>query len=75
MVSNQHLKASLQSTRPSVSLEERFRLSFMSVVTVNACFALQADFWTRYSEFVSDRSGNLPVPPNAGGVGSRASLG
>ncbi|KAF5321496.1 hypothetical protein D9619_001501 [Psilocybe cf. subviscida] len=28
-----------------------------------------------YREFVSDRSGNLPVPPDAGGIGSRATLG
>ncbi|OSD00321.1 AAA-domain-containing protein [Trametes coccinea BRFM310] len=27
-----------------------------------------------YSAFVSDRSGELPVPPDAGGIGSRASL-
>ncbi|KAI0695674.1 AAA-domain-containing protein [Cerioporus squamosus] len=27
-----------------------------------------------YSGFVSDRSGDLPVPPEAGGVGNRASL-
>ncbi|KAI0310136.1 P-loop containing nucleoside triphosphate hydrolase protein [Amylostereum chailletii] len=27
-----------------------------------------------YSAFVSDRSGDLPVPPDAGGVGQRASL-
>ncbi|KAI0740416.1 AAA-domain-containing protein [Earliella scabrosa] len=27
-----------------------------------------------YSAFVSDRSGDLPVPPEAGGVGNRASL-
>ncbi|KAF9510428.1 hypothetical protein BS47DRAFT_1347980 [Hydnum rufescens UP504] len=28
-----------------------------------------------YQGFVSDRSGNLPIPPDAGGIGSRASLG
>ncbi|KAF8895717.1 P-loop containing nucleoside triphosphate hydrolase protein [Gymnopilus junonius] len=28
-----------------------------------------------YQDFISDRSGNLPVPPEAGGVGSRATLG
>ncbi|KJA20005.1 hypothetical protein HYPSUDRAFT_204070 [Hypholoma sublateritium FD-334 SS-4] len=28
-----------------------------------------------YEEFISDRSGNLPVPPDAGGIGNRATLG
>jgi hypothetical protein len=28
----------------------------------------------RYAAFVSDRSGELPVPPDAGGVGQRVSL-
>ncbi|KDR75275.1 hypothetical protein GALMADRAFT_226942 [Galerina marginata CBS 339.88] len=28
-----------------------------------------------YQEFISDRSGNLPVPPDAGGIGNRATLG
>jgi hypothetical protein len=29
---------------------------------------------SRYAAFVSDRSGELPVPPDAGGVGQRVSL-
>ncbi|KIM45052.1 hypothetical protein M413DRAFT_441700 [Hebeloma cylindrosporum] len=28
-----------------------------------------------YREFISDRNGNLPVPPDAGGIGNRATLG
>lgn len=28
----------------------------------------------RYRAFVSDRSGELPVPPDAGGIGMRATL-
>lgn len=29
----------------------------------------------RYRAFVSDLGGGLPVPPDAGGIGTRASLG
>ncbi|KZT58647.1 AAA-domain-containing protein [Calocera cornea HHB12733] len=51
-----HMLASLANTRPSLSSEERYRLTKI------------------YQNFVSDRSGDLPVPPEAGGVGNRASL-
>ena len=37
-------------------------------------FYLYADIAQRYSAFVDDRSGELPVPPDAGGVGLRATL-
>ncbi|KAF9482195.1 AAA-domain-containing protein [Pholiota conissans] len=56
-IQQEHILKSLKSTRPSVSAEERQRLSRI------------------YQEFISDRSGNLPVPPDAGGIGNRATLG
>jgi len=57
IVTSQHLRQSLKSTRPSISPEERARLSLI------------------YRSFVSERGGNLPVPPTLSGTGSRASLG
>ncbi|CAA7259159.1 unnamed protein product [Cyclocybe aegerita] len=56
-IQQEHILKSLKSTRPSVSVEERYRLARI------------------YKEFVSDRSGNLPVPPEAGGIGNRVTLG
>jgi len=57
IVTSQHLQQSLKSTRPSISPEERARLSLI------------------YRSFISERGGNLPVPPSSSGIGSRASLG
>ncbi|EJC98437.1 AAA-domain-containing protein [Fomitiporia mediterranea MF3/22] len=55
-ITEEHIRRSLTSTRPSVPLEERVRLQLI------------------YSAFVSDRSGEMPVPPESGSVGTRASL-
>ncbi|KII85002.1 hypothetical protein PLICRDRAFT_350537 [Plicaturopsis crispa FD-325 SS-3] len=55
-ITDAYLRRVLQTTRPSVSPEEQYRLRQI------------------YKAFVSDRSGDLPVPPDAGGVGNRASL-
>ncbi|KAJ3508041.1 hypothetical protein NLJ89_g5972 [Agrocybe chaxingu] len=55
-IQQEQILKSLKSTRPSVSVDERYRLAQI------------------YEEFVSDRSGNLPVPPEAGGIGHRATL-
>jgi len=56
-IHHSHILKALVSTRPSVSLEEKQRLSRI------------------YREFVSDRSGSLPQPPENKGVGIRATLG
>jgi len=53
----EHIVKSLNSTRPSVSVEERHRLEKI------------------YREFISDRSGDLPIPPDGSGIGNRATLG
>ncbi|KAJ7076895.1 P-loop containing nucleoside triphosphate hydrolase protein [Mycena belliarum] len=52
----EHLSTVLESTRPSVSADERARLDRI------------------YRGFISDRSGEVSVPPEAGGVGNRVSL-
>ncbi|KAG9016438.1 Peroxisome biosynthesis protein pex1 [Tulasnella sp. JGI-2019a] len=57
VVQEVHLRKSLESTRPSVSEEERRRLE------------------KTYRAFVSERSGQLPVPSEDMTIGSRQSLG
>ncbi|KAH8103921.1 AAA-domain-containing protein [Cristinia sonorae] len=52
----EHLRKVLKTTRPSVPEAERARLDRI------------------YRAFVSDRSGEQPVPPEAGGVGHRVTL-
>lgn len=37
-------------------------------------FTYPPHFYNRYDAFTSDRSGELPVPPDAGGVGHRVTL-
>ncbi|KIJ51215.1 hypothetical protein M422DRAFT_223669 [Sphaerobolus stellatus SS14] len=58
-VRDEHLRKSLQTVRPSVPEEERYRLNRMQV----------------YQGFVAERGGQLPVPPESGGIGNRASMG
>ncbi|THH03293.1 hypothetical protein EW145_g6374 [Phellinidium pouzarii] len=55
-ITDEHLRRSLASMRPSVSQEEQARLQRI------------------YRSFVSDRSGDMPVPPDTGSTGSRATL-
>ncbi|KAJ7594598.1 P-loop containing nucleoside triphosphate hydrolase protein [Mycena floridula] len=55
-IMQKHFDKVLQTSRPSVSLEERQRLGRI------------------YTSFISDRSGNMPVPPDGSGVGNRVSL-
>jgi hypothetical protein len=66
----------MKNTRPSVSANEIARLSRMQVPTRLFLSSLRSDtpLIQRYAAFVSDRNGELPVPPDAGGVGQRVSL-
>ncbi|KAK0454604.1 P-loop containing nucleoside triphosphate hydrolase protein [Armillaria borealis] len=57
VIQPEHFGTVLQTTRPSVPVDERLKLDRI------------------YREFTSDRTGELPVPPEGSGIGIRASLG
>lgn len=68
-----HLRRSLQSTRPSVSQKERNRLSRMYALVLLENYLENSAIY-RYREFISERGGGLPVPTESTAVGSRVSL-
>jgi peroxin-1 len=74
VICQDHVDRVLKTARHSVPPEERARLERMWVY-VSSLAILRFILCSRYKAFVSDRSGDLPVPPDAGGIGSRVSLG
>ena len=60
--------AAVCTARRMPALESHVRCGFLSTSA-----PLLTGF-RRYRAFVSDRSGELPVPPDAGGIGLRATL-
>jgi len=62
---------------PPISIQRRERSTGQNVSLVRLTNILwrPTDTHRSYKEFVSDRSGSMPVPPEASGIGIRATLG
>ena len=62
---------------PRISIQRRERPTSQNVSLVRPTNVLwrPTDTHRSYKEFVSDRSGSMPVPPEASGIGIRATLG
>ena len=61
---------SVGAARGTRTIEQNVRCNQFFLKVGKACLIVHG----RYRSFVSDRSGELPVPPDAGGIGLRATL-